>query len=215
MAGSRSCSVKNDRLHFLATCILIMYGLIPFLPRSMEEAELRPYMMTTSRGKGQVTQQQLCSPNMSHMTGQIPWSPLGYQTPFSSFCNQLAKDYGSGMFSCALTLTVLITASPPFTRASTLKSPNAFNLSPSMPFSRSPFCSSFAARIVISSGPMTTLAPCVVWSKAAFIDTAISAVDTDPKMVIIGDLGGFRGSEAASSSAAAELAALRDRLGAS
>jgi len=58
-----------------------------------------------------------------------------FRTSLSPFCDQLAQNYGSGIFSCALTLTVLTTTSPPFTRASTLKSPNAFILSPSMPVS--------------------------------------------------------------------------------
>lgn len=190
-----------------------MYGLIRFAKVDGESrAETTHDDNVTRQGSGHSATSLLSKHEPYNC--QIPWSRW-VPNPLNPFCNQLASDYGSGMFSCALTLTVLITASPPFTRASTSKSPNVFNLSPSMPFSRSPFWSSFAARIVISSGPMTTRAPCSVWSKAAFIDTAISAVDTDPKMVIIGDLGGFRGSEAASSSAAAELAAFRDRLGAS
>ena len=115
--------------------------------------------------------------------------------------------------SCAFTVIVLITESPPFTLISVRQFPNAFNRSPSMP-SPSNVSSSLFSRL-ISSGPITALAPSSVSAKIVLIESTMSAVDTDPKIGIVDDLGDFgKGSEAKSSSAAADDAPRR-RLGGS
>ena len=68
----------------------------------------------------------------------------------------------------------------------------------------------------MSSAPKTTRAPSLVSAKETLIESAISAVDTEPKIVINEGLeGDGNGSEAASRSAAAEFAALRRGTGGS
>lgn len=77
--------------------------------------------------------------------------------------------------SSALILTILRIVSPPFTRISTSKSPSMFSLSAS-PLASPP---SFPM-IVISSAPISTVAPQAVLPSIALTSSATSATDTDP-----------------------------------
>lgn len=81
-----------------------------------------------------------------------------------------------------LTLAILRTIfsiAPPFTLTSTRYSPNAFNRPSSMPLALRSLTENST-----SSGRITILAPSNDSAKTALIESATSAVDTDPKMYV-------------------------------